>query len=152
MIYIYIYIEREREREREREDSSNTSLPIMLIPLLLLLASPPTKAASHQPFSREVKESNKNLTDVASGNSGGKYDPKLMKDVRCLTCRQRAQRLTVQSIVERERERESNETKHEERETGHVYSTVFQSSISTSIDKEGGGRKIQYQKRKRKPK
>lgn len=43
---------------------------------------------------------------------------------------------------------------NEERETGHVYSTVFQSSIGTSIDKgegEGEGEK-KYSTKKKKEK
>ena len=39
---------------------------------------------------------------------------------------------------------------NEERETGHVYSTVFQSSISTSIDKGEGEEKYSTQKKKKK--
>lgn len=39
---------------------------------------------------------------------------------------------------------------NEERETGHVYSTVFQSSISTSIDKGEERRgEIQYPQKKK---
>ena len=39
---------------------------------------------------------------------------------------------------------------NEERETGHVYSTVFQSSISTSIDKGEGEGEKKYSTKKKK--
>jgi hypothetical protein len=119
--------QREREREREREDSSKTSPPIMLIPLPP--ASPPTKP--QQPFSRDVK----NFYQFCfSEQWGEKHDKKLMKYVRCLTCRQKGQRLTVQNRTVDDKssgEKEANRQNMEKRETGHIYSTVFHSSIST---------------------
>ena len=39
---------------------------------------------------------------------------------------------------------------NEERETGHVYSTVFQSSIGTSIDKGEGEGEKKYSTKKKK--
>lgn len=123
----------------------------MLIPLLPVPASPPTKAPSHHPFSQEAKET-KNFTLMLLLGQWGKCDQKLMKDVRCLTCRQRAQILTVHSIVdERERERGKRGRRQNMKREGNgscLFQQFFKVPSVQVLTKKG--RKIQYPKEKKK--